>query len=375
MQFKDIIAQDALKAQLIASARSGKVSQAMLFLGPEGAGMLPMALAYAQYLNCENQQENDSCGNCNACNKAAKWIHPDIYYTYPTVNKNSGKPAIAKDYITEWRKTLAENPYINVVDWVAILDKENKQGNITAAECDQIVRQHSLKHYEGKYKIQLIWMAEFLKIEGNKLLKILEEPPENTVFLLIAENIEEILVTILSRTQVVKFARISDVQVAKNLEDRLHIDAEKARKIAQIVDGNWYAATQLAQTQDEQAFEELFEWFYLLLETNKTLETIEKLVNWVEKAGGMGRESQKLFLKHTLFFLRECLIFDTGLPSKLNDDEKNLALEVRKRLSLEELYKISQLLNNLHYEIFRNANAKIGLMNASFEIAGYLNGK
>ena len=142
-----------------------------------------------------------------------------------------------------------------------------------------------------------------------------------------------------------------------------------------IVDGNWYAATQLAQTQDEQAFEELFEWFYLLLETNKTLETIEKLVNWVEKAGGMGRESQKLFLKHTLFFLRECLIFDTGLPSKLNDDEKNLALEVRKRLSLEELYKISQLLNNLHYEIFRNANAKIGLMNASFEIAGYLNGK
>ncbi|MGB0886344.1 MAG: ATP-binding protein [Chitinophagales bacterium] len=371
MQFKDVVAQDALKEQLIKGADTEKVSQANLFLGVEGSGTLPLALAYAQYLNCENRQEADSCGVCSSCIKMSKFIHPDVFYTYPSIKAG----ALSKDYITEWRKALSNNPYLSLTDWLAFLDNVNKQGNITANECDQIVKQHSLKHYEGKYKIQIIWMAEFLKKEGNKLLKIIEEPPENTVFLLLAENIEEILITILSRTQVVKFPRLQEKIIAQNLVSRLSVEAEKARKIAQIVEGNWNAAIQLASTNEETSFEEMFEWFHLLLQRNKNLEIIQNLVTWVEKMGATGRENQKMFLKHTLFFLRECLIFNTGLTSRLNEEEKILAKDVIKRVSLEEISKMSELINNLHYEILRNANAKIGLMSASFEIAGYLNSK
>lgn len=371
MQFKNVIAQSSLKEQLISSAQSDKVSQAMLFLGVEGSGTLPMALAFAQYLNCENRQADDSCGACNACKKAAKLIQPDMFFTYPTIKTGS----LSRDIIADWRAAIFENPYMNVVEWIARLDNANKQGNITANECEQIIKQHSLKHYEGKYKIQIIWMAEFLKKEGNKLLKIIEEPPENTVFILVAENIEDILVTILSRTQVVKFPRLNESTVKENLVSRLGLAEEKARKLAQLAEGNWNAAIQLSQAPDEQSFNELYEWMGILLQRNKDLEAIQKLVAWVEKMGGIGRESQKLFLKHTLFFFRECLIYHTGLPSKLNDDEKLLAQDVIKRVSLEEITKMSSLMNNLHYEILRNANAKIGLMSASFEIAGYLNSK
>ena len=374
MQFKNVIAQDSLKKQLINSAQSGKVSQAMLFLGTEGCGTLPIAFAYAQYLNCENRQEDDSCGVCNACKKSEKLMHPDIFYTYPTVSGGSKTP-ISRDFIEDWRKAIAENPYMNVVEWLSKIAQENKPGNITAEECNQIIRQHSLKHFEGKFKIQIIWNAELLKAEGNKLLKILEEPPENTVFLLVAENIEEILPTILSRTQVVKFPRLKDEEISQALQIHYEINADKARNLAQILEGNWNAAKQLSQAPDEQNFNKLYEWFGILLQRNKSLDTIQSLLNWVEKMGGIGRESQKLFMKHTLFFLRECLIFNTGLPSKLNEDEKILAQEVINRVSLDEIAKMSSLINNLHYEILRNANAKIGLMSASLEISGYFNSK
>lgn len=371
MQFKEIIGQDILKKQLIQSAITEKVSQAMLFLGVEGSGTLPMALAFAQYLNCENKQETDSCGDCNSCKKASKLIHPDIFYTYPTIKAKS----LAKDFVSEWREAISSNPYMNVVEWIALLENENKQGNITASECEQIIRQHSLKHFEGKYKIQLIWMAEFLRNEGNKLLKIIEEPPENTVFILIAENIESILATILSRTQVLNFSRLNAKVIEEKLVEIYNIDSEKARKIAQITEGNWNVAKKMTSEENVQDFTELFEWFELLLERSKNIESIEKLVAWVDKMGGIGRENQKLFFKHCLFFLRECLIFKTGVPSKLNENEKILAQDVIKRLSLQELANISVLINSLHNEIVRNANAKIGLMNASFEIAGYMNSK
>ena len=371
MQFKDVIAQEQLKNQLIQSASKDKVSQAMLFLGVEGSGTLAMALAFSQFLNCENRQESDSCGVCNSCKKASKFIHPDIFFTYPTIKART----LSRDFVVEWRKVLLENPYLSITEWVAFLESENKQGNITANECDQIVKQHSLKHYEGKYKIQIIWMAEFLKKEGNKLLKIIEEPPENTVFILIAENIEAILATILSRTQVVKFSRLNEQTIENNLIEKLSLDAKKARKLAQIVEGNWNVAKQMAATNEENTFDEMYEWFELLMNRNKDLESIQKLLAWLDKMGSIGRENQKLFLKHTLFFLRECLIFKTGLSLKLNDEERELGELVIKSLSLEELASISNLINNLHNEIIRNANAKIGLMSASLEIAGYMNSK
>lgn len=371
MMFKDVIGQALLKEQLIRSAKTGKVSQAMLFLGIEGSGGLAMALAYAQYLNCENANNDDSCNECNSCKKSSKLIHPDIFYTYPTIKAKS----LAKDYVKEWREAIFSNVYMNTVEWIALLDSENKQGNITANECDQIVRQHSLKHYEGKYKIQIIWMAEFLKKEGNKLLKIIEEPPANTVFILIAENIEEILITILSRTQLIKIPRLNDNIIQENLVKKLSISENKARNLAQLSEGNWNQAKQISSHSEETGFNELFEWFELLMERNKNLESIEKLILWIEKMGSFGRQKQKLFLSHCLFFLRECLVFNTGLKSKLNESEEILALDVRKRLSLQDIANISILINNLHREIVRNANAKIGLMSASFEIAGYMNSK
>lgn len=369
MQFKEIIGQNIVKKQLIQSAKANKVSQAMLFLGAEGSGTLPMALAFAQYLNCETPQENDSCGQCNACMKASKYIHPDVFYTYPTIKAR----ALAQENIAEWRTALLENPYMSGVEWISHLGDANKQGNITANECDQIVKQHSLKHSEGKYKIQIIWLAEFLKKEGNKLLKIIEEPPANTVFLLIAKNIEEILVTILSRTQIVKFNRLSEQTIAEVLSEKWQVPQPKAKKIAQIAEGNWNLAQQLIHENNEHNFEELNQWFNLLLSPNQDIQLMQNLVAWVEQMGNSGRENQKLFCKHCLFFLRECLVFYTGLPSKLTAEEQALAQDVLSKVSFDELSKMVSLINNLYSEIRRNANAKIGLMSASFEINSYFN--
>ena len=206
MQFSDIIGQAAVKQHLIHTASDDRIAHAQLFWGNEGSGNLPLAIAYAQFVLCENKQATDSCGTCKACVKAQKLIHPDLHFSYPTV----GAKALSTELLPQWRKALQQQSYLTINQWLALLGGENKQGNITAAECLDISKKLSLKAFESDYKILILWLPEYLGKEGNRLLKLIEEPPEKTLFLLVANNQELILNTILSRCQLVKINPLDD---------------------------------------------------------------------------------------------------------------------------------------------------------------------
>lgn len=370
MQFNQVVGQNNIKKQLISAAQQDKVSQAMLFLGSEGVGKLSLALAYAQFLNCENPLEDDSCNVCSSCLKARKMAHPDIFYTYPTV----GGKAISRDVITQWREFLTDEAYFTYPNWIAMLDNENKQGNITAEECNQIIRQHGLRHFEGKYKIQIIWGAEYLQKEGNRLLKIIEEPPANTVFILIAQSQEAILPTILSRTQILKFSKLKIEEISHHLAYKMHLSQEDALKIAQISDGNWIEAKQLIGQTENNFFEEFRSWLLLIIQQNgrPSLQFAQGLIVWSEAMGGSGRQNQKAFIQYSLFFIREALAAYNEMPCKLTESEKNVGLKMIQTISWQKMISISQIINNLHYQIVRNANAKIAFLSTSMEIKALL---
>lgn len=374
MFFKDIIGQDDIKQQLINSAQNDKVSQAMLFLGKEGVGKLPMALAFAQYLNCENAGENDSCGVCGSCIKSQKLMHPDIFYTHPTITRGGNSKPISRDFIEEWRKTIIARKYINYAQWLEVLDNENKQGNITADECAQIIRQHSLRHFEGKYKIQIIWGGEYLRIEGNRLLKIIEEPPANTIFMILANQQNQILPTILSRTQIVKFPKLSTEIIAQHLLEKNITDSGNASLVAHLSDGSWIEALKLSEETENDFFPLLRAWLLsvTMLSKKSDITYMQNLQKWVNEVGGIGRQKQKIFLEYALFYLRECILIQNGIPSKLSEDELDTAQKISKIFSWESISKMSEIINNLHYQIERNANAKIGLMSTSLKFKALL---
>ncbi|MEO5564762.1 MAG: hypothetical protein ABIR18_15050, partial [Chitinophagaceae bacterium] len=248
MQFSNVIGQQELKKELPELMQDNRLAHALLFLGKEGSGALSLALAFAQFVVCEKvnkraagqnqtgpslfgddlphtpftieQSPNDSCSACSACLKAQKFVHPDIHFSYPVVTKKSGTPPVSTDYISEWREFISMHPYGNVYDWLQFIGAENKQGNITANECNDIIRKLNLKSFESEYKILLMWMPEYLGNEGNKLLKLIEEPPPNTLFILVAENESLVLQTILSRCQLVKIPALETKEIEQALITR-----------------------------------------------------------------------------------------------------------------------------------------------------------
>ncbi len=332
MQFKDVIGQSAPKQHLVEMVNQNRLSHALLFLGKEGSGALGMAISFAQYVVCEQvngrradnlMQENtlslfgestvvpasspipkatDSCGICPSCQKAALLIHPDIHFSYPVISKKSGTPPLSTDYITEWREFIKEFPYGTVYDWLQFIGAENKQGNITAAECNDIIRKLNLKSYEGDYKILVLWMPEYLEKEGNKLLKLIEEPPPDTLFILVAENESQVLPTILSRCQLIKIPSLESTDVASALIKKASLSAEQARQIASICEGNYREALQIIQHAEEDWQVLVRDWLNAILKTGPVAQ-----VKWVEEISKMGREKQKQFLRYFNHLLEQAL--------------------------------------------------------------------
>ncbi|MEP7239034.1 MAG: hypothetical protein ABI685_14240, partial [Ferruginibacter sp.] len=319
MQFHSITGQKETKEQLVQMVQHNRLSHALLFLGKEGSGALQLALAFAQYIVCDkvNGRESkviepslfgepdpgsgirdrgsvtDSCGSCPACKKANELIHPDIHFSYPVITRKPGEKPISTDFIKEWREFIATNPYGNVYDWLQFIGAENKQGNITANECADIIHKLSLKSFESEYKILIMWMPEFLGKEGNKLLKLIEEPPPNTLFILVAENEDLILPTILSRTQLVKIPLLSNLEVEAALELNAGVNMEKAQQVAAIAEGNYREALQLLQHADDDWEAMLREWLNAIIKTGPVAQ-----VKWIDETSKMGREKQKQFLKY-----------------------------------------------------------------------------
>src|ERR1700709_1187990 len=245
MQFKQIVGQDAIKQRLMNTVNENRVSHAQLFLGPEGSGSLALAVAYAQYLCCEDKQPDDSCGVCSSCRKYQKLMHPDLHFSYPFFAKHKDDNALT--FIEEWREAFLANPYLNLDTWRGYLEAENKQANINIAECHQIIKKLSFKPFESEYKVLILWLPEYLDKSGNALLKIIEEPQPNTLFLLVAQNQDLILNTILSRTQLIKIPSLSYTDIKDYLIREQNQTETEAAEIAYLSNGNLTEALSLLQ--------------------------------------------------------------------------------------------------------------------------------
>lgn len=365
MLFKDVIGQHEIKQHLLEIGKSGNIPHSQLFLSQPGAGGLALALAFTQYFVCENKQEDDSCGVCGACVKSQKLIHPDIHYTYPIIAKKpSPHPSLSTDYILEWRKEITKNPYVNELEWLQSIGAENKQGNITADEARNILKGLSLTTFEAAYKIQIIWMAEALSKEGNILLKLLEEPPANTILILVAENQEEILPTILSRCQLVKINKIDDESVARALLKK-GVPQSNTQHIAYLADGNFNEALKLIDSETHENTRILTQW----LDYSINLKAGE-LLKWTEENGKTGRENLKSFLEYSTHIFREALMMlhVKNYNARLATDELNLATRINKFLTYKKLEKLLDLINRKHYEIERNVSPKMVLMDMSLKM-------
>jgi len=371
MQFKDIIGQTSVKEDLINSVKNNRVSHAQLFLGPQGSGNLPLAFAFAQFINCEDRTPTDSCGQCESCSKSLKRVHPDIHFSYPVVTKKTGGKPKSTDFINEWRNAIDENSYMNINQWMQFIDAENRQANISVNECQDIIRKLNFKTFESTYKVLIMWMPEYLKETGNVLLKIIEEPPEKTLFLLVAENQDLILNTILSRTQLVKIKKLADKEITSTLTDQHNLSEEEALRITFLADGNYNETLKLLN-DSENNNEKLFkDWFSFCL-NNKTVE----LVEWIESFANLGRENQKNFFKYTLSFFKELITMElSNNIVRLQETELSFARQLTEILDFEKAERIITLFNKSYYYIERNANPKILMLNLSIQISKILKNK
>lgn len=342
-----------------------RLSHALLLLGPEGSGALPIALALAQYMTCQPVREQltsggtppaDACGVCPACQKAAQLIHPDIHFSYPVIPRKAGDRPVSTDYAAEWRTFVRSSPYGNVYDWLQSIGAENKQGNITAQECGDIIRKLNLKSFESPFKILVQWMPEYLGNEGNKLLKIIEEPPANTLFILVAEQEALMLTTILSRTQLIKIPPLTVGEVAEGLVNRGGLEKDKAQLVASISEGNFREALLQLQHADDDWLGLLREWLNAILKNGPVAQ-----VKWVEGAAKLGREKQKQFLRYFNHLLETAIRIGCmeGSEGPLPEAERDFAGRLNKIASREQQEAILKLLDDAAYYIERNANAKM----------------
>jgi DNA polymerase III subunit delta' len=375
MLFSQVLGQDKIKKQLTDTFQHGRTAHAQILIGSEGVGGLPLALAYAQYLQCEAPTATDACGHCSACYKTNKLIHPDLHFVYPTI----GTGKISTDYIKEWRAALAENPYLNLAQWLQILGAENQQGNINKNECLEIVKKFSLTKSEGKYKILILWLPEYLGKEGNRLLKLIEEPEPNTVFLLVAEQAEKILNTIRSRCQSIQIPKLSDNDIIQYLVQKEAVLPARAATVAYLSNGNLNAAQHLHKDVEEDVLSQLwYEWLQLCKTSNglKWAKWVEKISTADEATGKkLGRKEQVLCLQYGLHYWRELTAYKVhGNFQKVRLDAQEFPyLQQFAYLKFGKIQEISDMMNDLIFHIERNASPKPLFLSASIRMSKALN--
>ncbi len=359
MDWRLIIGQEPLKKQLTELVQQNRLSHALLFIGKEGAGALPVATAFAQYLVCERSMSTslaEPCGSCPACKKAAEFVHPDIHYSYPTVTRKAGEKPVATDFIVEWRDFLKQHPYGNLFDWIELIkEKDNSQGKITAEECNDILRKLSLKSFESSWKILILWHPELMGNEGNKLLKLIEEPPPQTILLLVSESEQNVLPTIVSRCQLIKVPALENAVIEKALIERNKTTPELAQQIAALAEGNYREALLLAQHAEEDWQELVRNWLNAILKTGPVAQA-----KWVDEMSKLGREKQKQFLRYYTHLLEQAVhvqISGDALP--ISENEKDFASRINRIADLAKQEAMMKEVEAAIYHLERNANAKI----------------
>lgn len=370
MQFSNIIGQHEVIQQLKDMVDHNRLSHALLFIGKEGSGALPLALAFSTYVVSQSEKQKPvataslfgeepavATSSSHGADLALQYIHPDIHYSYPVIPRKSGDKPIATDYVADWREFIKQFPFGNVYDWLQFIGAENKQGNITAAECADIIRKLNLKSFESEYKILILWMPEYLGKEGNKLLKLIEEPPANTLFILVAENEDQVLPTIVSRCQVVRIPLLEADILSAALVQRSRLTQEQARQIAGISEGNYREALQLIKHADEDWQQYLREWLNAIVKTGPIAQ-----VKWVDEISKLGREKQKQFLRYFNHLIEQSIRIQAMGTLPVTGQEADFTSRLNKLCSIEQLQAIVKELDNASYYIERNANAKMLFM-------------
>jgi DNA polymerase-3 subunit delta' len=376
MLFNQIIGQEHIKNHLQVSAENGRIPHAQLFVGKEGSGTLPMAIAYAQFLLCNASENADSCNI-----KCEKLQHPDLHFAFPvTTNDAVKKHAVSNLFLEDWRDFIKNQPYGSLFNWLQHIGVENKQGNIGVDEAEAVVKKLQLKSYEGGFKVMLIWMAEKMNIAAaNKLLKLIEEPPNKTVFILITENEEQIINTIKSRCQALHFPVLSENDIANALIERENCSENEAAKIAHQAEGNYNKAVHLLHNDSSDlVFEEWFiAWIRTAFRAKGNASVVQQLIEWSDTIAKTGRETQKRFLEYCLQFFRQALLLNyksdqlVFMETKTGFDLSKFAPFVHSGNIIE----IEKELNDAIYHIERNGNAKIILLDLSMKLTRFLHKK
>ncbi|WP_242203317.1 DNA polymerase III subunit [Aestuariivivens insulae] len=382
MLFSDVLGQDHIKKHLTQSVDNQRIPHAQLFVGNEGSGTLPMAIAYAQYLLCKNINGENNTGN-EACNiKFKTFSHPDLHFAFPVVTSDKAKShPVSANYLEEWRQLLNDQPYGNLFDWYKLLGVDNKQGQIGVDEAQDIVKSLSLKSYEGGYKVMIIWMAEKMNLAcANKLLKLIEEPPNKTIFILIAEDEEQIINTIRSRCQILHFPPLAENVITQALVSSYDLDTAVATKIAHQANGNYNKACDLVyQDSEDLQFETWFIfWIRSAFKAKGNKAAIHDLISWSEDIAKTGRETQKQFLHFCLNFIRQALLLNYNAQELvfLEPKSKNFKLEnFAPFIHNNNILEISDEIQDAIYHIERNGNSKIILTDLSIKLTRLLHKK
>ncbi len=372
MQFKKVIGNSALKQRLIAQVSENRISHAQLFEEREGSGAIALALAYAQYVNCLQRSASDSCGTCSSCLKFEKLQHPDLHFIFPTATtKEITKNPSSAQFFQQWTEALKSNPYLSLNAWVEALGTENKQVIINTRDSQDIIQKLSLRSYEALRKIILIWLPEKMNGDSaNKLLKTLEEPDENTLLLLITQDIDALLPTILSRVQLIKVPKPSEAEIAEGLTERYHFSATAAAAASLLCEGDVNRALELANgNEDEDFYISNFQnWMRYCYTAN-----VMDIAAWVDAVATIGRERQKNIAEYGLRFFRECLVrnYGSGL-NMLHEKEAPFLEKFSPFIHGGNIVLLTEAFEELHQQISRNANPKITFMNLSLNVSKML---
>ncbi len=373
MQFKEIIGQEPVKKHLIDTVKEKRISHAQLFLGPEGSGNLPLAIAYAQYIFCTNKDEYDACGTCPSCKKVQAFSHPDLHFSYPIHLQKSTRTS--DDVFADWKKQLETSIYFSVQDWYKTLGNDNKQGTIGTEESQRIVKKIALKSYEGGYKILIMWLPEMMNLQAsNKLLKIIEEPPKDTLFLLVSENQEKIIPTILSRTQLVKVPRLKEAILTDYLIREKGLPKNEAETFAHLSEGNVALAFSLMENKEQASFnlDNFIKWMRLCYMRN-----VGETIDWVDSMASAGRETQKNFLVFTLGMFRQSIVghYTNSELVVLTEAQQQFLEKFAPFINHKNILPLTEVINDAYYHLERNANPKILLLDVSLKIFAYLKRK
>ncbi len=361
MNFSQIPGQKAVIDRLRSSVAENRVSHALLFYGPEGSGKFAIALAFARYISCEKRTPEDACGVCPSCVKYDKLIHPDLHFVFPVIKKKSGTESVSDTFIAQWRAMVLRSPWFSLSTWTEAMEVANEQALIPVAEASEIIRKLSLKSFESDFKIMIIWLPEKMNAEtANKLLKMIEEPPARTLFILVSEEDDKLLPTITSRCQHIRIPAISSVDLGTHLVKTAGMDPVRASEIAAIANGNMVRAMELAREDDNTTVH--LDRFTLLMRTAYTRDILS-LVTWSEDTAALGRERQKSFISYALRMIRENFILNfSGKENRLvylTEPEDNFSTKFHPFINEKNIHALNREFNLAYAHVESNGNTKM----------------